>query len=148
MEIISVAKKPLTVSLAAIRITFGIFMLIWALDKFINPAHATAIWDNFYHLPLKGYWIFVTALGQTLLALAVIVGFLKRWSYGLAFLLHLISTLSTWKQLLDPWGFQSGSPTVALFQAAVPVVAASLAIYLLREYDTWTFDNWLKHGKF
>ncbi|EQD55105.1 hypothetical protein B2A_05882, partial [mine drainage metagenome] len=45
-------------------------------------------------------------------------------------ILHLVSTISSWRMLLDP--FQNPND---LFVAGVPVLAAFAALYLLRDHD-------------
>jgi putative oxidoreductase len=56
----------------------------------------------------------------------------KRISYGGVLILHSISTLSSYRQYLDPFNN-------LLFFAAWPMLAACVALYLLRDVDTkWT----------
>jgi hypothetical protein len=52
----------------------------------------------------------------------------KRYTYGLVLVFHGVSTLSSWKQyILEP---------NLLFFAAWPMLAACIALYLLRDLDT------------
>lgn len=44
--------------------------------------------------------------------------------------MHAVSTLSTYKELLNPY-----EPPNHLFWAAVPLLAALIALFLLREED-------------
>ncbi|MFO7605714.1 MAG: hypothetical protein R6W72_05405 [Desulfurivibrionaceae bacterium] len=37
----------LTLSLFSLRLTVALVMLVWNLDKFINPGHAATIYENF-----------------------------------------------------------------------------------------------------
>lgn len=76
----------------------------------------------------------IIGLLQLLVVLAFIAGFMKRISYGIVLLLHSVSTLSSWQQYLD--GFNN-----LLFFAAWPMLAACIALYMLRDLDTrWTVD--------
>jgi putative oxidoreductase len=68
-------------------------------------------------------------------------------SYGLGTIAHGISVLSSWRQLFDPWGLVSGGPPNHLFLAGVPVLAAFIALYLLRARDTWTLDELRKRRR-
>ncbi|MEQ8801928.1 MAG: hypothetical protein RLP45_07815, partial [Haliea sp.] len=64
-----------------------------------------------------------------------VAGFMKRFSYGMILLLHTISTLSSWQQYLDAFNN-------LLFFAAWPMLAACIALYMLRDLDTrWTLDD-------
>lgn len=122
-------------ALFALRLGVFIVMLMWTLDKFVNPQHSAAVFDNFYGLGNVGPGLFmlIGAL-QLVLVLAFVAGFKKRFTYGAIFLLHAVSTLSSWQQYLD--GFNN-----LLFFAAWPMLAACYALYSLREMDTrWTVD--------
>jgi len=115
--------------LFTLRLGVFIVMLMWTLDKFVNPAHSAAVYENFYLISGLGPAIFLI-IG--LLELALIVGFLlgvkKTFTYGAVFILHAVSTLSSWQQYL---GFDS-----LLFFAAWPMLAACYALFALRDLDT------------
>jgi len=112
-----------------LRLGVFIVMLMWTLDKFVNPEHAAAVYENFYLIGGLGGTVFLV-IG--LLELALIVGFLlgikKTITYGGVLLLHAVSTLSSWQQYL---GFDS-----LLFFAAWPMLAACYALFALRDLDT------------
>lgn len=65
---------------------------------------------------------------QLLLVLAFLAGIKKRITYGVIFVMHGMSTLSSYNQYLD--GFNH-----LLFFAAWPMWAACFALYLLRDQD-------------
>lgn len=123
-------------ALFTLRLGVFIVMLMWTLDKFVNPQHSAAVFENFYGLGGFGPGIFM-AIGalQLALVLAFVAGFRKRFTYGAVFLLHGVSTLSSWQQYLD--GFNN-----LLFFAAWPMLAACYTLYILRDLDTrWTVDR-------
>ena len=72
------------------------------------------------------------------LVLSFIAGFMRKWSYGIIFVLHAVSTFSAYKQYMNPWE----KPNL-LFFAAFPMLAACAALWLLRDYDTKTVDGCL-----
>jgi len=80
---------------------------------------------------------------QVVLALALLLGVVPRLSYGLAALLHLVTTLVTIPRLLNPWNPVSNH----LFIAGVPVLAGFVALYLLRDADRWTLPRLLARGE-
>ena len=43
-------ENRLILSLFALRVTVGLVMLVWNLDKFINPQHAAKVYESFYLL--------------------------------------------------------------------------------------------------
>lgn len=111
-------------------------MLVWTLDKFVNTTHAARVFENFYGLEGLGPGAFA-AIGVAELAiiLAFVAGYRKRVSYGLVLLLHGTSTLSSYRQYLDPF-------SNLLFFAAWPMLAACFALYRLRDVDTmWTIET-------
>lgn len=119
---------------ALLFLRLGVFLVIfmWTLDKFINPQHSAGVFENFYGLSGWGPTVFmVIGAVEMLLLIGFVIGFRKRLTYGLVFVIHAISTLSTWKQYLNPYD----GPNL-LFFAAIPMLAACWALYSLREMDT------------
>lgn len=121
-------ETRLALSLFLLRLGVFVVMVMWALDKLLNPGHAAAVWENFYLIGgLAPVFLAFVGVAQLLLLLAFLAGVAKRWTYGAVLLLHGVSTLSSWKQYL---GFDS-----LLFFAAWPMLAACVALYLLRDQD-------------
>ena len=123
-------------ALLLLRLGVFIVMIMWTLDKFINPQHSGAVFDNFYGLSgLSDATFMIIGFLQLLVVLAFVAGFMKRYSYGIILALHSVSTLSSWQQYLD--GFNN-----LLFFAAWPMLAACIVLYMLRDLDTrWTVDD-------
>lgn len=127
-------KDPnLAASLLLIRLAVAAFLLVWALDKLIAPEHAQKVFSYFYHAQdispsvLQGL-----GLLQIGIIAAFAIGIARTFTYGAVLLMHAVSTASTWSHLINPWA--EGSQL--LFWAAVPVLAALTALFLLRERDT------------
>ncbi|MDT8320552.1 MAG: hypothetical protein RQ826_08495 [Xanthomonadales bacterium] len=119
---------------ALLLLRLGVFIVIfmWTLDKFVNPGHAAGVFENFYGLSGLGSAVFmVIGALEMLLLIGFVAGFKKRITYGLVFLIHAISTLSTWQQLINPFE----GPNL-LFYAGIPMLAACWALYSLRDLDT------------
>lgn len=131
--------KRLSVALVILRVSLGVFLLVWGLEKFIIPDQSVKIYGYFYGLSASAAVTYVLGALESALALAIIIGAFRRWSYGIGLLLHAATTIATVRLILDPWGLISGEPQ-HLFFAAVPLLAAFLALYLLREFDTYSFD--------
>ena len=126
-------KDSFKLSLFFLRASCFLVMLMWTLDKIINPVHASKVYEVFYSL--SGFQDQVMrVLG--FLEMAVIVLFLlgvkKRLTYGLVFVFHFVSTLSSYKQYLNPFE----SPNL-LFFAAFPMLAALFMLYTQRDKDTF-----------
>lgn len=124
----NVPRLPL--SLLALRWGVFIVMFVWALDKLVQPDHAARVFQAFYLFPEMPPAFFAgVGIAQLALVIAFVAGLWKTFTYGAVFALHAISTLSSWKQYLQPFDH-------LLFFAAWPMLAACLALFLLREHDT------------
>lgn len=119
--------------LLPLRLGVFLVMLMWTLDKFINAGHAARVFENFYSVGgLEQTAFLVIGVAELALILAFVAGYQKRVSYGLVLVLHSVSTLSSYRQYLDPFNN-------LLFFAAWPMLAACFALYYLRDLDTkWT----------
>jgi len=134
-------------ALAVLRVSLGVFLLLWGVEKFVIPGVTVQIWGGFYGVGLAAALVPLVGALESALALAITVGLWRRATYGLGLLLHAVSVAVTWRQLLDPWGLRSGGSPNHLFLAGVPVLAAFVALYLLRDRDTWTLDDWLRRRR-
>jgi len=115
-------------SLLTLRLGIFIVFAMWALDKFIDPAHGAAVLSSFYGLNAPHSIFYIIGILQVLLVLAFVLGIKKRFSYGMILLMHALSTFSSFPRYLD--GFNN-----LLFFAAWPMLAACIALYLLRDED-------------
>ncbi|RME68709.1 MAG: hypothetical protein D6782_00795 [Alphaproteobacteria bacterium] len=127
-------KNRIEWSLLLLRLGVFIVMFVWTLDKFVAPGHAAKVFEHFYFLSGLGKEIvFAIAAVEMVIVLAFLAGLYKKWIYGIVMIVHGISTLSSWKIYLDPWPDQP-APNL-LFFAAWPMLAACIALFLLRDLD-------------
>lgn len=136
-----ILERRLPLALAILRISLGGFLLLWSVEKLVIPETTVSIWESFYRMEIGNTIPYAIGTIEAAFSLALILGRWRTWVYGLAVLLHGISTLSTWKQLIDPWGLIFDTRPNHLFLAGVPVLAAFLALYLLRDWDSWSLDG-------
>ena len=125
-------------ALLILRVALGLFLLLWALEKFVMPQTTAAIWENFYKIPVSGAVITLLAILQTILAIALLVGFWRPVTYGISLGINAVTVLSTWRQLINPWGGDINH----LFIAGIPVLAGFVALYILHPWDDWSIDGW------
>lgn len=128
-------QDRLPVSLLLLRLGIAIVMLAWSVDKLLRPEHAAGIFGAFYALPGLGEPVFyVIGVIQLLVVLAFLAGAWRFWTYGAVLAMHTVSTLSSFRQYLAPFE----GPNL-LFFAAWPMLAACIALFLLRDLDNlWT----------
>lgn len=125
-------ENRLPLVLLLLRLGIFVVMFMWTLDKFVRPMHAAKIYENFYFIRGLGANVaYGIGILELLLLLCFLAGLRKRLTYGTVFILHTVSTLSSYKQYLSP--FEGAN---LLFFAAWPVLAACFALYSLRDLDT------------
>ena len=130
------ARKQLGISLLLLRLGIAAVFLIWTVDKFVNPGHAAAVFEKFYKIPgLSATLAYAVGAVQMLLVIAFIVGLFRTWTYGLILVMHAISTFSSWEKYIDPWTYPH-----LLFYAAIPMLSACVALWLLRRFDIYSLD--------
>jgi uncharacterized membrane protein YphA (DoxX/SURF4 family) len=134
-------RRRFGAALAILRIALGLFLLVWGLEKFIVTERSVAIYGYFYGVSASTAVTYALGALESVLALAIIIGAFRRWSYGIALLVHAATTAATARLIIDPWGLISGEPQ-HLYLAAVPLLAAFAALYLLRDLDEFSFDAW------
>jgi len=129
------SDRRIPVALLLLRLSVFLVMLMWTLDKFINPDHAAAVYQNFYLISgLSNQIFYIIGAIQLIIILGFVAGFQKRWTYLLVLFLHAVSTFSSFPKYLAPFDN-------LLFFAAWPMLAACFTLYYLRDMDTlWTVD--------
>ena len=124
--------KQLPLALFLMRVSVFIVFLVWTLDKFLRPDHASSVYQNFYFSPaLSAVVLSVLGVIEMIILVGFLLGVKKKLTYGAVLLLHLISTVASYKQYLAP--FESMH---ILFFAAIPMLATCYALYVLRDHDT------------
>lgn len=114
------------------RLSIVYFLLPWQLMRFLEPEAADGIAKKYYHLPGLSTGVgYAIGVFWMVLLLAFLVGFKKRISYGLVFLLHAGAILVAF-----PFYIPETENFNQLFLAAIPAAAAMGLLYVLRDEDT------------
>jgi uncharacterized membrane protein YphA (DoxX/SURF4 family) len=124
-------SKALFRALLALRITLGLFLLQWGVEKFVVPQASVFIWSHFYDMDVPQTPGYIFGALEIAIALCILLGQFRTIAYGAALFLHAVTVVVTWRQLIDPWG----DPINHLFTAGVPVLGGFLALFLLRHWD-------------
>jgi len=123
--------RCLRISLLFTRITIFAVMLVWTVDKFMRPDHAASVYENFYFIGgLGSIVMYVIGAIELIVIIGFLLGFMKRFTYGIVLVMHAISTLSSFKQYFAPFDGAN-----ILFYAAWPMLAACVLLYILRDED-------------
>lgn len=123
-------ETRLPLSLLLLRVGVFIVMALWSVDKLMNPEHASGVFETYYLIGGLGpTTMAVIGAGQLLIEIAFVAGLFRTFTYGFVLVTHGISTLASWPGYIEP--FEN-----LLFFAAWPMLAACVALFLLREQDT------------
>jgi uncharacterized membrane protein YphA (DoxX/SURF4 family) len=120
-----------------LRITLGLFLLQWGVEKFVVPQNTVAIWGYFYGLNIPRALGYLFGAAEIAIAGCLFLGLFRTATYGAALALHAVSVLVSWRQLVDPWG----DPANHLFIASIPVLGALIALFLLRHWDRGNLES-------
>jgi putative oxidoreductase len=124
-------------ALFILRASIFILMIVWATLKVIRPAsYGSAddnpgIFENFYGAAIGPGVVLVLGILQIMLLLAFVLGVYKAITYGAVALMNAASLLVSMPRILDPFGAQPN----LLFLASVPILGASIALFLMRDQD-------------
>ena len=123
--------KALSRAQLALRITLGLFLLQWGVEKFVVPQSTAGIWGYYYGLDVPQTLGYLFGAVEIVIAGCLFLGLFRTAAYGAALALHAVTVLVSWRELLDPWGTEVNH----LFIASVPVLGALIALFLLRHWD-------------
>lgn len=129
--------RALRPALLILRVTLGIFLLQWGVEKFVVPQSNVAIWGHFYGMSVSETLGYAFGAAEIAIALCLFLGLFRTIAYGAAAALHAVSVVVSWRYLLDPWGTEVNH----LFIASVPVLGAFAALFLLRHWDRGILDR-------
>ena len=124
-------------ALLVLRITLGLFLLQWGVEKFVMPQVSVFIWDYFYGVALPQAAGYLFGAVEIAIAICLFLGLFRTVAYGAAAVLHGVTVVVTWRQLIDPWG----DPINHLFVAGIPVLGGFIALFLLRQWDRGVLDR-------
>lgn len=134
-------------SLLALRVSLGLLMLIWGIDKLMNVPHAVLVSDHFYFglftvVPLlKGFGIVQMALG-----LLILLGIARRWTYPALLVVTGFTLIGVWRSIVDPWSWYLEGANVLFFPSLI-IFAAALVLYAFRDADRYALDARTAQGE-
>jgi putative oxidoreductase len=132
--------KRIPAALLILRFFLAIFLLQWSIEKLILPDAAARIASSFYGVMLPASASYALGTAELILSLALLFGFHRTISYGLSLLIHTVTVVVSWRQLFDPWGLAKVGNH--LWISTWPTWGGFAALFLMREWDTWTIDGW------
>jgi putative oxidoreductase len=123
--------------LLILRLTLALFFAQWSIEKFIHPEAAASIFAHFYGLQISAIIAYVFGAVELAFTIGLLLGVARTIALGCLILIHGISVLVSWYQLLHPWAAVPNH----LFIASIPVLGGLVALFLLRDRDTlWVLE--------
>ncbi len=113
------------------RLSIFYFLLPWQLMRFSAPEQIVKISKTYYKFDMPEALPLLTGVLMMALLIAFLIGFKKRVTYLVVFILHAVGTVMTLPQIvMGLEGFK------ILFLAAIPTAAAMWLLWVLRKEDT------------
>jgi len=126
--------------LLVLRVTLACFLLLWSIEKLILPEMAMRIARGFYGVQLPAAGSYALGIAELILSLALLFGAYRTISYGLSLLVHSITVLVSYRQLLDPFGFAKIGNHIWI--STIPTWGGFVALFMLRAQDSFSVDGW------
>ncbi len=124
--------NKLTQCLLYLRISIALVLIMWTVDKLVNPAHGIRVFEHFYFISgVEEQIMMAIGVIELVLIALFVVGRYKHITYLIVLIIHAVSTVTPMMNYFDPF---SGSNL--LFFAAWPMLAACWMLYAFREQDT------------
>jgi putative oxidoreductase len=118
-------------ALLILRVSLGLFLLQWGVEKFVMPGNTPAIWGYFYGISIPEWSAYVFGAVEIAMAVCFFLGLFPAIAYAAGALLHAVSVIVSWQPLLHPFA----DPVNHLFVASIPVLGAFVALFMLRAWD-------------
>lgn len=128
-------------TLPVLRVGMGLFLALWGVDKLAATEGSVGIFSHFYGLDVGALVVQSAGAAEILLGLLLAVGLFRVPVAWIALAVNAVSTLASWRQILDPWGWLGLTDGgTHLFLASIVVMAANVVLVLEARDDTWTLD--------
>lgn len=128
-------------SLLFLRVSLGLLLVIWGIDKLVNVDHAVRVSDGFYFgafsVPVLLQLFGVVQIAAGLL---ICLGLALHLAYPFLLAVAAVTALGVWKSIVDPWGWALEGSNV-LFYPSLIVLAASVVLWAFRDEDTLTLQR-------
>lgn len=125
-----------------LRVGMGIFIALWGIDKLAATVGSQGIFSNFYGVNMGLTILRGVGVAELLLGLVLAMGLFRLPVAWLALAVNSVSTLASWRQIMDPWGwFGLTSGRTHLFLASIVVMVANIVLVLNARDAHWTLDG-------
>lgn len=123
-------EKRLEIGLFVMRLSISIFFLALITQKLFITQPKQGIFPSFYSLDIPVFICYPLLFVTTALIVSFLSGLYKTFSYGGVLSMQLVLLAPTYKEL-----FKFSEPTYIFLWASIPLVGASISLFLLRDND-------------
>ena len=124
-----------------LRLSIGLLMVVWGLDKLVNPAHGLAVSEGFYFdlftWPALLPWFGALQIGIGILTM---LGLGRRYVYPVLLLITGTTLVGVWRSIVDPWGWYLEGGNVLFFPSLI-IFAAVAVLTVSRGSDSLALDR-------
>jgi uncharacterized membrane protein YphA (DoxX/SURF4 family) len=131
------------IALLILRLGLSWFLFVWAVNKIIEPGQYVRIWGYFHGIDIGANLPYFMGSAQILICVLAALGLFRFWSYGLLFIMHLVTVIVIFPSLIAPFVIEDNFPVNRNSSIALAALAAFAALWLLRHRDHWSLDEWL-----
>jgi uncharacterized membrane protein YphA (DoxX/SURF4 family) len=122
-----------TKSLLLLRISLGLLMLIWGVDKLeVSQYFYFGAFDSAVLLQTFG-------VVQVALGVLIVFGVARRYAYPPLLAVSGVTLVGVWRSVIDPWGWYLEGANV-LFYPSFIIFAASLVLWSFQDDDRLAVD--------
>lgn len=130
-------------ALLLLRLGLAWFLAVWAINKIIEPGQYVRIWGYFHGIDIGANMPYFMGGAQVVICLMAALGLWRIVSYGLLFLMHLVTVIVIFPSLIAPFVIENNFPTNRNSAIALAALSGFAALWLLRHRDHWSLDEWL-----
>jgi len=132
--------KALTLLL--LRLSTGIYLILWGLVKLVAQSTAVAVSDKYYFGLLNADLVNYGIGGiEILTGVLVILGLFRGISYAVQAVFYLIGLLAIAPYIIDPFGAYLVEQAKLTFFPSTTLLFASLIVIAFKEFDTMSVDH-------
>lgn len=130
-----------SIALLALRVSIALLVILWGIDKLVQPEHAVAVSDTFYFGLLSQAWLIpVLGIAQIAVGGLALVGLFRKFVDPIILLINLGSLLGVWRSIVDPWGWVLEGTNVLFFPSLI-VLAGCLVLNAFRGQESLVLDR-------
>ena len=125
----------------ALRIGLGLFFIVFGVLKFVSSGPMTqAVYPSFWGGAAIPALIFALGVVQIIAGVMLLAGWKTSIATVVLGIMHLGTVVVTLPRIVSPFAFPEGGPPNFLFFAAVPVLAALVALFFIGP-GIWSADG-------